>query len=286
MTAITSYGNDTGPDLTEEKASATNDKLDDLLSGEQIPEEKPVTEEPEAETPVEPEVDEGPSIAMRAVARQANIPQKLVDFARDDAQLQELVDLASQEDSRPPPPEPEPAFELSLPDDEYGEDDAIRKQFAKMKDHYSGQIDSLHKNMNTMVDVLQTIEGDQRSQSEHQAAVTQDEFDRSLDELNDPTFGKSGDLRRAQTKMRSAACDELPDARKGNRGTSEWDLAKLAAVKAVPSTKYKNKAATQRIGIQEQNRRKLGAGNSKPAPDPDLTPEQNFMKRFDERFGT
>jgi hypothetical protein len=273
------FGNDTGLELTEETSSATEDRIDALLNGEKPPVEEPdETPEVEPEEAPEPTV-EGPSVAMQTVARQAGIPQQLVDLARDDAQLQQYVELANKGESRPQ--EPEPEFELSLSEDEYGEDDAVRQQFAKMKDHYSGQIATLKQHFGELVSVVKNVQGEQLSQAEQEAAARQEEFDIALDSFDDPTFGKYGELDPAQGGIRGVIFNQMHELQKKHRGTPIRDLAKMAAQKVVPSIKDKNKAATQRMSIQEQSRRKLGAGNSRPAPDPDLTPEQKFFDRLE-----
>ena len=274
------YGNDTGVELTEEPASDTEDKIDAILNGEKPPVEEPDEVPVEEEEPTPEPIVEGSSVAMQAVARQSGIPQKLVDLARDDAQLQEMVNLASQEESRPPTPEPEPEFELSLSEDEYGADDAVRQQFSKMKDHYSGQISSLKNDLSTLVNVVKGVHEDQRSQVEQKAAADQEEFDLALDGIDDPTFGKYGKLDPAQGGIRGVIFDQMYVLQKQNRGIPIRDLAKMAAEKVVPSIKDKNKATNQRMSIQEQSRRKLGSGNSQAAPDPDMSPEQKFFEHL------
>ena len=274
------------PDLTTpEDSGNTRDRIDELLDGDSTPVESPDETPVEEEVPAEPTV-EGPSVAMQTVARQAGVPQGLVDTARDDAQLKSWIELASpQEDSRVPEPEPEPEFQLTLSEDEYGSDDAVRQQFEKMREHYSGQIASIKEDFTQLVDVLKNVSQDQRTQAEQQAATVQAEFDRALDDLNEPMFGKYGQLDDTTGGIRAVIYKKKEEIRKDHRGVSEYDLAKIAAETVVPILKDKFKAAKQRNAIQNQGRMKLGAGNSKPAPDPDLSPAESFAQKMAERFG-
>ena len=271
---MANFADDVG--LTEEIPSDTEDKLDALLSGENTPTEEP--DEPAVEveeTPALPVV-EGTSVAAQMVARQAGVPQQLVESARDDSQLREYIGMASQEVSRPPPPEPE--FEITLTEDDA--DDAVRQQFGKVKDHYSGQIATLKQDISTLVGIVKGVEGGQRSLVEQQEATKQAIFDRELDNLGDETYGGPGEKTPRQIRQRSAAYDTMEEIRLENTGVSATELARLAAFANTPNLKDKNKAANQRKSIQAQNRRILGTGNSKAAPDPDLTPTQSFYDRL------
>ena len=279
---------DTSTD-TDEGVDAQFDEL--LKGGETTPTEdtdsqpKPVdTEAPLAKEPVEePEAVEGPSYAMKTVARQAGIPEKLVDSALTDAQLHQWVAMA-EEGKSAPEPEPEPEFKVELPEDEYGEDDSIRKQFNSMQGHYTKQIESLKENMAAVVGLVKGFETEQRNQVERQASSVQARFDTVLDRKELPILGKFGDLNNASSSIRGVIFNELKEVEATNPTATYEEQVDIALSKAIPGFTDTNKAQKQRQSVQQQSRSRLGSGNSRPAPEAEPTVGKlfdDFIKEID-----
>ncbi len=265
--------------LTETEPSDNGEereeKFDELLEGGEAtpaPEsDEPEPEPQETESVPEPAVVEGPSYAMKTVARQAGIPDALVDIAHDDAQLHKMVDLASKKEERAS--EPVPEFDIELPEDEYSQDDSVRKQFNSMKEFYTGQLDTLKQDMASVVGLVKGIESDQRDQTQQQAATQQADFDAVMDKLDSPVFGKYGELDESHGILRSAVYAKIDETHRSNPSMSYEEVVQSAAGAVVPGFTDNRTAKTQRKSLQEQSRSRLGSGNSRPAPEPEKAPD-------------
>ena len=280
------FADDTSVDvLTKEDVKDTNTeeadreaRFDDLIEGGEQPpadepDDQPEEEAEEVEAPAP--VAEGPSLAMRAVARQANIPDALVDIARDDAQLHEMVALATAKEDRAPEPEPV-EFNVELPEEEYGADDAVRKQFNSMKDHFEGQIKTFQGDMTTVVDLVKGLEKRMSEQVQQQQSSAIADFDSALDRENSPVLGQLQELSEAGRKIRGAVYDEMENAHRADPTLSYEDTVRAAINLALPGYTDTNKARKQRQSIRAQHRAKLGSGNAKPAPSPEPSVDEMF----------
>jgi len=268
-------------DNSTDTDSGIDAQFDELLEGgETTPtddadsQSEPVEPSTDEETVEEPQTVEGPSYAMKTVARQAGIPERLVESALTDAQLHQWVTMAGERAE--PGPEPTPEFKVELPEDEYDENDSVRKQFNSMQSHYTEQIESLKENMAAVVGLVKGFETEQRNQVEQQQSSTQARFDAVLDKRELPILGKFGELSRANTKIRGAIYDELAEVTNTNPTATYEEQVDIALSKAIPGFTDTNKASRQRQSIQQQSRSRLGSGNSRPAPEANETVDKKF----------
>jgi len=257
-------------------------RFDAVIAGEK-PEaveeaEETVIEEPEEEEiiPDPPRID-GPTPAMETVARQAGIPPKLVALARDDRQLQEMIGLTEERQEQPAYEAEIPKFDITLPEDEYGSDNATREQFVKMRDHYEGILSGFRDDMSSIVGAVKGMHEEQTEGIKRREANMQRGFDTALDSLNSGTFGKTGDTMSETNKgVRSVAFGPYQRLKNENPNLSNLEAATLAAKETFPEMTDNNKAKQQRQSLQKQSRQRLGSGQSKPAPESGPDREERF----------
>ena len=241
--------------------------LDEKLGDENVStEEVPVGDPPVEEEIVEPETAEGPSTVMATVARQSGVPPQLVALARDDKQLQEMIELVDNREA-PGGPAAEEEFAIDLPEDEYGQDDSVRKQFDRLNQHYSGIVSKLREELASVAHAVSSVDTQQKDLTQQQAEERQKQFDTVVDGYE--TFGKFGELSQAQGKVRGAIYDEYLELRRANPHHDPASLVEHALKKVIPGAVSNKTAKQQRESVQAQSRRKLGTGNaSPPAVDP------------------
>jgi len=258
-------------------------RFDAVIAGE-TPEaveeevEEEVIEEPEEEEiiPDPPRID-GPTPAMETVARQAGIPPKLVALARDDKQLQEMIGLTEEQQEQPVPEAEVPKFDITLPEDEYGSDNATREQFIKMRDHYEGILSGFRDDMSSIVGAVKGMHEEQTESVKRREANVQRGFDTALDSLDSDTFGKTGDTMSETNKgVRSVAFGPYQRLKNENPSLSDLDAMKMAVKETFPEMTDNNKAKQQRQSLQKQSRQRLGSGQSKPAPESGPDRDERF----------
>ena len=263
------------PEVEVVEEDTKDQRFDDLLAGK---EEEPVEEyvaaeetveevdEPEDPTPDLPMV-EGPTPAMETVARQAGIPPKLVALARDDKQLQEMIAL-TEERREEPVQEEAPKFEISLPEDEYGSDNAVREQFVALRDHYEGILNGFREDMSSVVGAVRGIHDEHTESVKQDEAFVQRGFDDAMDAFESDVLGKAGEsMGETQRGIRSTLYGPYQKILKANPALSKKDAAEKAAREGLPGLIDNNKAKQQRQSLQKQSRQRLGSGQSVPAPE-------------------
>lgn len=230
-----------------------------------------VADEPEVEEEVAPSTQSGPTPAMLEVAK-SWLPQQLVSLARDDKQLQEMVELARNQQ---PVAEQEEDFELTLPDDEYEVDNAVRKQFKSMADHYKKANSGLKSDIADLVGVVSSLQGEQKEIVKFRQLQEQKSFDRALDSTESDQFGKFGKMSKVQTAMRSTAYDLAKEIQAEKGGDLE-EIALQIANEMSPGLKDKKTQQANARAIREQSNGRLGHGGSKRLPEPEATKDQRF----------
>lgn len=257
------------PEETEEPSEKTS---------VETPDEQPETDE----TVTPPASAEGPSAAMQEVAIQSGLPEQLVSLARDDAQLREMVGLARNSRQEETPAEPEAdVFEISLPEDEFDKDDPIRQEFEKMQGFYTKKLDRLKDDMGVLVNVASELhqaheQSQQRTQQDFQA-----QFDGVLDELQNPSLGKFGELTEAQALVREATFKHYVKLHEQSPNRPLTEVAQQSAIELFPGLADQQKAEAQKEKLRQQSHKRLGGGPSAPAPEPHKSREEameDFLK--------
>tara|TARA_Y100000817_G_scaffold302671_1_gene283828 strand:+ start:1051 stop:1944 length:894 start_codon:yes stop_codon:yes gene_type:complete len=261
-----------------------NEKSEESEEGdaEEGVEEQPETDETGDETekvaekPTEhiPAIADGPSQAMMAVAEQAGLPSQLVAIARDDQQVQDMMDLARLNRQEPAA---QKEFGVSLPEDEFPEDDPVRQEFDKFKDKFS-ELSSQLADANARVRAFEEKQG---SVEHEQFVAQQREFDQTLDSLGSTAFGKSTEPTDASVALRTAAFNLLYERKQSNPGASISELSQMIAEEfGIPSTK----TPREKAALRDQASRRLGGGPSKPAAAAAKNPEEG-MRAFLQKLG-
>lgn len=148
-----------------------------------------------------PVADEGPSFLMKQEAVRAGIPNALIEFCRDDRQLEQMIAMAAPVEEQSVESDEDSPYKFLLPEDEFGADDPVAKQIRAI-------VDAANADRKAMKQTIQRLELEQgrREQAEiaQQYAQLYGPFDEFLDELNDPRFGDHKNLTAAQQRERYA----------------------------------------------------------------------------------
>lgn len=193
------------------------DAFDDFLNGqpEKIQDEPVVTEpesgdEPAAATdPVEAEasvaeaVDEGPSFLMKQAALTAGVDPDWLSIAKDDAQLEQMIEVARKNrPAKTEPSEPEKdelELEVSLSEDEYGPDDPVRKHLVSWAEKLNKQRTETKQYLSSLAAVANQQLQSQEREVWHKLY---DPLNETLDSFESPLLGKTGSETPAQKALR------------------------------------------------------------------------------------
>ncbi len=253
-----------------------NDAADDIPADEA---DDAGTEEEAAEAEPEPE---GPSAVLRTLARQAGLRPSLVALAKDDAQLQAMIDEAmeAKDSAEPEKPEEKPQVQEPEPDffaSEFGEDEfdetdpahrVIKGLVTKLNeyDKRQAQRDALFAQF-----AKQQLEReDARKQAEDRqiAEKLYKPLDAALDDYGHEVFGdskkglsKSQIEARREVAVRYVALGIKPDDSDTNKDHIA-DLAIRAFSKEIAESRDKKQKQLQR----QSRERTGGGGKIDPAP--------------------
>lgn len=250
---------------------------------EVVEEAEPETEEVEEEAEPETPVVEGPTIAAKMAAEAAGIPPALVNLATSDEQLEKFIAL-TREVAEPEEAEEvaTPELKLDLPDDEYPEDDPVRRELTKIQSHFAEQLATVKGQLKEATSKTAQFEQQQKAQSDQQARQMQEEFDRELDSFKAKVFGSTKDLSQPNLHARSAAFGLVQDLKANNPGKSMSELVKMVA--AEWDVKTDTKTADDKEAIRKQSKKRLGSGPSQPA-EPGVRSDDEIMAAFLESKG-
>ena len=216
----------------EQAAEPTTEALDQfeefLGTGDEPTGDEPAAEESQKETAADDADDEvqqppveGPSGVLKTLARQAGLKPSLIAIARDDKQLQAMIDaeLDAREDGEPEPEpeaEPEPEedyFAAQFEEGEYDDSDPIHRAHKSL-------VSRLNEFTKTQKEQQRKIEKNQalfaqwaheqiaREQSQ-QAQVLYKPLDELLDDFGTDLFGsKSGGLSKTQQAVRAEIAEK------------------------------------------------------------------------------
>jgi hypothetical protein len=231
----------------EETAQAEGD--DDSAEGEAV--------ETEPAEVAEEVADEGPSFLMKRAAVEAGIDPALVGRAKDDDQLALMIEAASRTETKDAAPAEDLSLKLELPEEEFGADDPVRKQFAAWQDKLNKQQQEVSK---ALAALTTFANGQLDREDQQQWAQLYTPFDQALDSFESPLLGTSGKLSDKQKAERALIADkylalgataDMPAEEKQRYA----ELAVAAARKDLVEQRHKKQQAAAR-----QTRQVTGGG--------------------------
>jgi hypothetical protein len=236
---------------------------------EEVAADADVDGEPEAdevETPEakpEPVKVEGTTAAMRLLAKQNGVDDRVIKLTTNDDQLTELIEHAIQSREEANKAEIEPATELAniLPEDEFGADDPVRKQV----DAIIGEVKTLRDDVVSIVNwALGQVKVQEQSR-EAQIASQLGSFDSHLDTFDNPVLGnkQSGTH---NNDVRAAVWNKFWNLKEEKPQATDAELINEAAA----AFGYKTKKQTRTEAIKDDNANRLGGSGTKPLPEPQL----------------
>ena len=267
-----------------EKLDAFEQVISDAAEGTEKQVDETV-EETEAkageEVQAAPPLADGPTTAMLAVAEQAGLPADLVATAVNDDQVKSWLTLMEQSRARQDEAPQEGAeFKLSLPEDEFPEDDPVRKEFSNLKSHFSDQIQHLGQQLSEANGKVRVFQEKQGSLEQQQYAKQQRDFDQTLDNTGIAAFGKAAAPTDVSIALRTAAYNLLQERSGRDPDASVAELSQQIAEEfGVPSTK----TPQEKAAIRSQTSRRLGGGPSKSATPGVLDPVDGLQSWLDAR---
>lgn len=251
----------------DEPATEDADESDDDAGDE--------TEAEGDEPEVQPPVAEGPSAALKGVARLSGLPQWMIDAARDDAQLQTFLDNAPAKPEDQPTPtadDPvekfvnEPLVSLEFPEDEFDKDDPYVKKLQAIQDAVNQETKQQRQ---TLAIVRRFLEDQERQGKQAQFDQLRAPFDEFVDSLGSDLFGQTATMNDVQIQARrqAFAAYEKLDALQYLSDRGQLDRRVRAALTAeFPEIMEKHRQVHQQA--QQQAKRKTGGGQAKPVQPP------------------
>lgn len=222
--------------------------------------------EAQEETPVaqEPAKVEGPTAAMRLVAKQHGLSEKLISTFTSDDQLSvflEELGAATQEKK----PEPEqiavPEFKVEFPEDEFPADDPVRKNIEGLASEFKSQVDKIYGYMNQMADLVIKSDETRASIEYERLALEQGAFDKHFDSFEHGVLGnRAAGLTSDQQEVREAIYAKYHKLKTENPDGNDTELYNRAAA----PWGLKPKTQTRMEAIREQSDSRLGGKPSRP----------------------
>lgn len=238
---------DSSPEIREDDEEAEIEEteqaegVEESAEGEDAVETKDVEETPEV-------ADEGPSFLMKRAAVEAGIDPSIVGRAKDDAQLELLIEAARQPERGDAVPTEDFSLALELPEDDFAPDDPVRKVFTAIQEKWNQREQEVGKALSALTAFanMQIQREDQQTWS-----ALYDPFDKTLDSFESPLLGTTGKLSDKQRTERAAIAEKYaalgasPDmpAEELQRYT---ELAVAAARKDLIDQRNKKQQATTR----------------------------------------
>lgn len=182
--------------------------------------DEPTDDSPESK---EKPAAEGPSATLKTVARQAKVPAELVAIARDDQQLQAIIDAhldaqeagegAEKDEPEPENQEPEKDFfEFPIAEDEFDDTDPVHKAFKTHVERSNELVKDLHGKLGLFARFAnEQIKREQEREQAQQQELSQKFYgplDSALDDFGSDVFGKTGSLTKSQLEVRKAVAEK------------------------------------------------------------------------------
>lgn len=237
------------------------------------------------ETP-QPEADkakvEGPSVAMKTLAKQHGLDDDAISLMQNDEQLRVLIEKTASRDTKEPDPIPEPEFNLEWPEGEFDADDPVRKNITALHDHYAKKLDEAYGYMNKLAEVALESKQQLEQFSQTRQVADEIEFDDFVDSLDIPALGNraKGELPGLAQQFRSAMYFHFKDEEAKDPRANRRSLLEKVAKEAGFSTK----ASAKEAAIQAANSQRLGTKSTgaRPIPPKELTGIELFKARLAE----
>lgn len=263
--------------LTEEKSPKPTD------AGAEVDADEDATEDTETEETQKPESKEvakveGPSIAVKAWAKQAGLDPDLIAIATSDDQLGLMVEklVASRETEQKPEPTPEPEFKLELPEDEFPAGDPVRKTLESMNDFYAKQIEKSKQDTSLLATYVKGLLEETETSKQQQLVNEQGTFDAYLDSLENEVLGNYQDGTHNHD-VREAIYGKFWRLKQENPKSKDADLINEAAKAfGIKSQQTKRKEA-----LASDNKKRLGGGPTKSVPEPQLSGREKALADID-----
>lgn len=227
--------------------------------------------------------DEGPSFLMKQEAVRVGLPIQLIEFCRDDRQLQQMIEMAAPGSAPQDDPEEESPYKFTLPEEEFGSDDPVAKQIRAIVDAANAERAAAKAERAAIQKELDNLKGEQAQREQAATAAHYEQlykpFDEYLDSLQDPRFGvTSKRLNAAQLQEREAVAAKYLGigATPGASAEQKRLLAELALRAHAPDVIEKR---TKQQPASDPRRQVLGGG-SKRTPAGKLT-ERELLEHMD-----
>jgi hypothetical protein len=244
--------------------------------------DNPETEEVDAdlseETQEVPQAVEGPSLAMKNVAKQQGVPLELIATARDDEQLEQWMGMVAQRQDEEPA-EAKADYAPELPEDEFPEDDPVRREFLASEKRHS-EVEAKHQGDLEKVLTYALDLGDQlKAITTTAVEVEQKSFHDHLDDFQSDVLGKGGSLSSASDQMRGLIFQTFMDLKQELPGSTDTALIDKAALTFGQSSKSK----LRNNAVRKQAKQRLGGPESaKGSPEPQLSHREGFDQKMAE----
>ncbi len=248
------------PDEEQVEETAQAEGVEESAEGDSVGDE---AAEEQAEV-----ADEGPSFLMKRAAVEAGIDPALVGRAESDAQLQLMIEAAGGRVESEVAPKEDFTLSLELPEEEFGADDPVRKQFASWQEKLNKKQQEIDKALSALT-TFANSQLDREEQNEWQSLYTP--FDKALDSFESPLLGTSGKLTDKQRAERAAIASKYTALGATSDMPAEElqryaELAVSAARKELIEQRTKKQQATA-----QQKRQVLGGGGAQRGVQPART---------------
>jgi hypothetical protein len=221
------------------------------------------------ETPAE-EIAEGPSFLMKQEAARAGLDPKFIALAKDDAQLEQMIEASIESREVADKTEPVVADEpitLDLPEDEFAADDPIRKALSGIVEKFNAKLEKANKTIGLLAgfanERLEKEEQDQQRVYQDNYTKLFSPFDEVLDSFDSPVLGKTGKL----TKTQQAERAEVAKRYQGLGATVDLSAEEKKRFAELAVAAHRSDLVEQRNKKQQadkrQSRQVLGGGGGK-----------------------
>lgn len=248
---------DSAPEVREDEEEQAVEETEQAEGVEESAEGDDAVETEEVEETAEV-ADEGPSFLMKRAAVEAGIDPSIVGRAKDDAQLELLIEAAQKPERGDAPSPEEFTLSLELPEDDFAPDDPVRKVFTAIQEKWNKREQEVGKALSAL-----TAFANMQLQREDQQAWSSlyDPFDKALDSFESPLLGTTGNLSEKQRAERNAIAEKY-SALGANASMPAEELQRYAelAVSAVRKDLIEQRTRKQQATTRQQKQVTGGGG--------------------------
>lgn len=267
---------------TSEVQETTEDKISSMIDSMMNPAEADADEPEVEEVPEEepqPQPVEGPSIAMKMLAGQSGVPEKLLALAKSDDDVKLLIDQfrpASQEEKQPEEDKEPllPLLDLELSEDDFPEGDPVRKVLERIQDHTAKRDTKILELLNGLAGYLSETRGMVDQTTNQNLAALVGRFDAFVDGLGIDVLGNRSqqELNPAAQHLRQLVWDRYWELA-GDKPPANPEALYRQAVEQIGFT---TKETTRQQALEQSSKQRLGGGPARAIPDKGQTAEAKF----------